>query len=515
MMILVKELIIILVIAAAIFRLAKPAALLFSTEKEFSRRRNVWYALTIAAFLSPSFLLFAVIAIPVLIWAGRKDSNPAAVYLLLLQVIPSISVTVPMVGMSRLFDIDNYFLLSLFVMLPAAARLWKSKETAGIRGLETMDVLLLSFGLLTAFLYLHPEISDNEVNAFTFTDALRRAFLFFINVYIPYFVISRSASSRRVIVENMSTLCLSCALMAAIALFETARHWLLYADLADHWGYVMPISPYDLRNADLRAMASTGHPLALGYLLAMAYGFWLYLQSHLKSARYRFGVPLLLWLGLIVTYSRGPWILAACVFFIFYALRPRAIPGLIKAASLAVFVIVVISFTPLGDKIAKALPFFGASQEDASVVYRHRLFDHAWQIIQESPFLGDQYALLKMQDLRQGQGIIDIINAFVGVLLGNGFVGLSLFLGFILIGLFKSLKLCRQVRATDRDFSILGASLVSCILGTLIMMADGSFGGGLERLFYVLAALATAYAYLGRSWRLGQLDSVGTSSPSR
>jgi O-antigen ligase len=378
-----------------------------------------------------------------------------------------------------------------------------------------MDILLLSFGLLTAFLYLHPEISPNEVSAFTFTDALRRAFLFFITIYIPYFVVSRSVTSRRVIVEGMAALCLSCALMAAIALFETARHWLLYAELADHWGYGIPISSYDLRNADLRAMASAGHPLALGYLLAMAFGFWLYLQSHLKSSKYRFGVSLLLWLGLFATYSRGPWIIAACVFFIFYALRPRAFPGLLKAGTIAALLMVAISLSPLGDKILKALPFFSASQEDASVVYRHRLFDHALQIIQDSPLLGDQYALLKMQDLRQGEGIIDVINTFVGVLLGNGLVGLSLFLGFILIALFKSLTVSRRIATTDPDFGMLGASLVSCILGTLIMMADGSFGGSLEQLFNVLAAFSAAYSYLGRTRHLSLTDRAVTSSPAR
>jgi O-antigen ligase len=511
----VKELIIVLVIATAIFWLAKPAALFFSSERDFNRRRNVWFALTTAAFLSPSFLVFSFIAIPTLIWVGRKDCNPAALYLLLLQVIPSISVPVPMVGISRLFNIDNYFLLSFFVMLPAASRLRKAKGREGIRGLETMDFLLLSFGLLTAFLYLHPEISPNEVSAFTFTDALRRAFLFLITIYIPYFVISRSASNRRVILEGMAALCLSCALMAAIAVFETTRHWLVYAELADHWGYGIPISSYDLRNADLRAMASAGHPLALGYLLAMAFGFWLHLQSHVKSSKYRFGVSLLLWLGLFATYSRGPWIIAACVFFIFYALRPRAFPGLLKAACIAGLLMVVISFSPLGDKIFKALPFFSASQEDASVVYRHRLFDHAWQIIQDSPLLGDQYALLRMQDLRQGEGIIDIINTFVGVLLGSGFVGLSLFLGIILIALFKSLTLSRRTSTNDRDFSMLGASLVSCMLGTLIMMADGSFGGSLEQLFYVLAAFATAYSYLGRTRQAGLPGRPVTSSSAR
>ena len=53
--------------------------------------------------------------------------------------------------------------------------------------------------------------------------------------------------------------------------------------------------------------------------------------------------------------------------------------------------------------------------------------------------------------------------------------------------------------AVDPDFGMLGASLVACILGTLLMMENGSFGTGVERLYYVLAGLAAAYAHLGRS----------------
>src|SRR5882757_9421680 len=175
-----KEMIIVSLIAAAIFRLAKPIALRFSTQEDFSRRRNAWFALTAAAFLSPNFWIFAVVAIVVLTTAGRKDSNPGAVYLFLLNVIPAISITIPMVGISRLFDIDHYILLSILVMVPAALRMRRSKQYQASGRLRTIDALLLCYGILTAFFYLQPEVSRGVLAAFTFTDAVRRAFVFFI-----------------------------------------------------------------------------------------------------------------------------------------------------------------------------------------------------------------------------------------------------------------------------------------------------------------------------------------------
>jgi len=293
--------------------------------------------------------------------------------------------------------------------------------------------------------------------------------------------------------------------MAGVAVFESSSHWLLFGEMAQRWGQDISFSSYYWRGGSLRAAASAGHPLALGYLLTIAFGFWLYLQSHTIPTRQRIGAILLLWLGLFATFSRGPWLSACCIFLMYLLLMPRAWSRLFKAGAIAAMAAVVISFTPLGDKIVNALPFFHDSPEDSSVVYRHRLFDRTWQVIQENPLLGDQEALLKLQDLRQGEGIIDVINSYAHVLLGSGFVGLGLLLGFLLLGAVKAWALSRRIADVDADFSKMGASLVACIVGTLLMMVDGSFGSGLERMFYILGAFASGYAYLGLS-REGLMD---------
>ena len=99
-----KELIVILAIAGLTFRLVKPIALRFSADADFLRRRNVWFALTIIAFLSPNFWIFALFAVPIYVWIGRKDSNPIAAYLLLMHVVPPVSVDLPAIGASQLFS---------------------------------------------------------------------------------------------------------------------------------------------------------------------------------------------------------------------------------------------------------------------------------------------------------------------------------------------------------------------------------------------------------------------------
>ena len=509
----VKELIVVLAIALLVFRLARPIALRFSTESDFMRRRRVWLLLTIVAFLSPSFWLFAAIAIPVFIMSGARDSNPGALYLLLLHVIPPMDVPVPMIGMPYIFIANNYLLLSFFVMTPAALRLLRSESTERMRGLQTMDYLLLAYGALTTVLYVRVQAPNGQLYSVTMTDSMRQAFVFFFITFVPYFVISRSSVERRALQDMMASFCLACALMSAIALFESARHWLLYAEMAENWGYGDSKTLYVLRGGSLRASASSGHPLALGYLLVIALAFWLYLQSHLKARAQRLSGIITFWLGLLAAYSRGPWIAGVLEYFVFASLRTRAVANVVKTGLAAAAMAIIIMLSPLHDRVVSVLPFMGGTIDNYNVQYRQRLFDRSWEIIKASPLLGDQTALLKMQDLRQGQGIIDVVNTYLQVLLDNGFVGLTLFLGFILLALLKAFVRSRQVMRTDADLGLLGTSLVSAILATLLLLENGSFGTGTERIFYVLAALAAAYAHmcqLRQSETLAQLEQPGT-----
>lgn len=498
MIVSIKALIVILAIAAVIFRVAKPIALRFSAERDFTRRRNVWFVLTVTAFLTPSFWLFVLVATPLLIWAGRKDANPVALYLLMLHVIPPILVEIPVVGINRLFDLDNYRLLSLCVLIPTAWRLRRSKDADRVRGLQAMDFLLLAYGVLQVFLFIPPDLRSHAILQNSLTNDLRSAFLFFVDIYVLYFVVSRSCSSRREMVDTLAAFCVACAVMATVAVFESMRQWLLYADFFFRWSKLLPVDLYQLRGSALRAQASAGHALALGYLLAIAFGLSLYLKSQVKSMGLKIGVTLLLWLGLLFSYSRGPWIGAVAIYFAFAAASPRALPGLFKAAFVAVLVAGIVAVSPLGDRIISDLPFLGGSVDAGSVIYRQRLAERSWELIKEHPFLGDQLALTKMEGLRQGQGIIDTVNTYAGVALDYGLIGLSIFVGFILTALFKAYRASKVIAQSDPDLALLGTSLTACIVGTLLMIANSSFMYGYEEMFYVLAGLATAYVRLCR-----------------
>jgi O-antigen ligase len=495
----IKELIVILGIAAVIFRLAKPLALKFTAPVDFTRRRNVWFALTIAAFLAPNFWLFAFAAILLMSWAGRKDTNPLSLYLLLLQVIPSVSVDIPVVGINALFPLDNYRLLSFCVLIPTAWRLWRSPDSTRIRGLQAMDILLLGYGALEVALFIPPDLPGHIVLHDSATNMLRRGFLFFVDCYVLYFVVSRSCQHRREMLDSMAAFCLACAVMAAIAVFESLKHWLVYADFYADWSTKPVIGYYIFRGNILRAQASASHALALGYLLAVGFGFWLYLKSYIFTPWKRRAVIALLWSGLLAAYSRGPWIGGAVIYFAFAAVSPRGFPNLFKAIGVAAILAGAVAITPLGNRIINVLPFMGGSVDNDSVDYRERLAKESWEIIKEHPYFGDQMAVFKMEDLRQGQGIIDRVNSYLEIALDKGIVGLFLFVSFIGLALLKAYRAVRGNAQRDPHLAMLGASLIACILGTLLMIENVSFMFGYQKMFYILAGLSAAYAHLSVS----------------
>jgi hypothetical protein len=502
MIINVKALIVVLAIAAVVFRLGKPIALQFSSEPDFARRRNVWFVLTITAFLTPSFWLFVLVAVPLMAWAGRRDSNPLALYLILLQVIPPIPIDIPVIGIKQLFALDNYRLLSFCVLIPAAWRLRKSKDSSRIRGLTAMDFFILAFGLLQLLNYVPPDLPDHTILQDSATNVLRRAFLFLVDVYVLYFVASRTSNDRRALIDVMGAACLTGAVMASLAIFESVRNWLLYSNLGQQWGwggaYGSLYGFYFFRGGFLRAQVSAGHALALGYLLAIAFGFWLYLKSHVKSRRLRIAVAALFWLGLLASQARGPLIGAVAIYFAFSVFGPRAVPRVLRAFIVVALLVATVSFTPFGERIVNSIPYLGKSTDQASVDYRERLAERSWELIQVHPFLGDPLARTKMEDLRQGEGIIDLVNSYAAVTLFYGSIGLFLFMAVIIVGLFKVYRTSREFARREPDFALLGTSLVACLLGTLLMIGNSSLINGYEKFFYLLAGLAAAYAYIGR-----------------
>jgi hypothetical protein len=492
-----KELVVVFGIGFAAFWLARPVAILYTAAEDFDRRRKVWLILTAVAFVSPNLWVFALAAVPLYAWTARKDSNPVAAYLLLMHVVPPVAADLPALGSMVLFEVDNYRLLSFCILLPIAYRAWRRPPQVDGTSRRS-DWLFFAFGILQIALYVPPDLPGHVILHDSATNVLRRAFLMVVDVFALYYAISRSCSDRRKIVDAMAAFCMGALIMALIATFEHVRGWLLYSALAQRW------NPSDMNftfawlvrgDSWLRTQASAGHALSLAFMLAVAFGFWLYLLRSVTSWRPRVFAIMSFWSGLIASFSRGPATGAVLILLSYSAFRPRAVTRLFRAAVALAVTLAILAMTPLGDNIMSAMPGFGHAP-DETLLYRQRLLDRSFELIQEHPLLGDPIAMSQMEDLRQGQGIIDIVNTYVGVALFYGLLGFALFSGFIIAASTAALRAARSVIRTDLEHGLLGLDLLACIVGMLFMMADCSLVYGVEKSFYAVISLTVAYARL-------------------
>ena len=482
-----KALVAIFALASLVFAFAKaPACAQASSKADFERRRNLWIAVTLAAFLAHDFWIFIIVAVALLLVAVPKEPNKLALFLFLLFAVPRMDVDIPGFAMIRtLFPMNYYRLLSLTVLLPAFLYLWQQPESERF-GRSLPDKLIAGYLLLGFALTL---------SASTVTHALRSGFLQFIDVFLLYYVASRAPRNLEGFRDALMALVVAAMVISAIAVFEFASHWLLYADLNSLFDLPGGGLYRERGEGTLRAVATAGHAIPLGYAIAVASGVFLYLRPLAPSLTMRTLGHLLLIAGLAAPLSRGPWIGAAVMFLAFVALGPSALPRLTKIGLAGLIVIPVLLALPIGEKIIDLLPFVGSSSSE-SVTYRQLLLEIAIGVVFANPFFGAYDVLYSagMQDLRQGEGIIDIVNTYLGVALSGGLVSLGLFAGFFVVvafGLFRAMRILPQ---RSSEAHRLGQALLATLVGILVIIATTSSVSIIPVLYWTVAGLCVAYA---------------------
>src|SRR6267142_2780484 len=117
----IRALVVILALSAGVFLFAKvPATALAMAPRDFERRRNLWFAITLTAFLAHNFWLYIVVAAGLLLVAVRNEHNKLAMFFFLLFAVPPLGEQITGLGLIKhFFTIDYSRLLSLAVLLPA------------------------------------------------------------------------------------------------------------------------------------------------------------------------------------------------------------------------------------------------------------------------------------------------------------------------------------------------------------------------------------------------------------
>ena len=481
-----RALIAILILSVPVlYYLRRPLTATAIEPSDYKLRMWLWLGLTVVLFVAHSFWLFMITTALALLTLGRNDSNPLGLYFFLLFLAPPFqSLIEGFAGINNFIALDYLRLLSLVILFPLAVRLWRNPESPRLLKMPADKYLL---GYLALSLAITASVTST-------TDIMRTVVSQFIDVFLPYYAFSRGLSDVRKFRDALASFAGICAVMAVIAVFETFKHWLLYSSLPNVLDVRWAMGGYMLRDGSLRATVSTGHAIILGYVMTVAMGLHLALRDSYPSSRSWKSVLILLAAGIIAALSRGPWVGAVAMVAVAVALSPRAGSLFGKIGLAAIVLIPVLLFTPWGAKIVALLPFVG-DVDETSVEYRRQLFAVSWDILMQHPVFGSPSYLGNgaMEQMRQGEGIIDMVNSYLGIAMYSGFVGLALFAGvFASSGVRLLVQLARHSHKGSESHSI-GTALFATLVGVLLIIATLSSINAVPVIYWCLAGACAAY----------------------
>jgi hypothetical protein len=380
--------------------------------REVARRwLAIWAVMTIVAFLSGHYMVFAALFTSACVVLAKKMPNSIpALYVLMLPIIPAFSYTIPgAFGINKIVTLDVTRVLALALLLPAYLKARKSSNyQPATRNL--LDITFMGYCLwLTMLAFVHRP---------SLTDSARTALETIFFLLVPYLAITRLLRTPQQLKQVMTAIVFTGLVVASACIVEQLARRHLYLDLAwrlstDPISGFMYIHQYRFGLLRVSGSLSAG---GLPFLFLLSLGALLSLAQMEKMSRWRLwtGVTVLA-LPILFTGSRGIWIAVAFMLAIrlsFALLRTRL--RFVTTAAGAMLLIPLILDLILG-----------IEDQFGTFDYRRQLLNSAMPMVLERSVLGwgsleQLYSTGRLDHLIQGEGIIDMVNSFLGEALIHG-----------------------------------------------------------------------------------------------
>lgn len=481
----IRALIVVLVVSSFVWWLARPAMTQIISPETFVRWRKFWFISTLAWFLSPSFWVYIGFMTLMLLIIGRRESHVFGIYLLLLTAAPPVSALMPGLGpLTSILVMDHYRMLALALLLPCAWRLSKRASTTNFFQ-SPVDWMVFAYLVLYSLLVFRSgSIGD-----------LRSVLMLWIDLFLPYYVASRSLQKLEDFRYALAGLALGGILLSALASVEVLRSWKLYASAAVAMG-LDQFGQFAVRGGLIRPAVTMINSIVLGYAITVAAGCYLYLQVKITSGFHRRLGWLALAFGVLASLSRGPWVGASLMIIVFMLSSPRPLKRLLQTSAISALALLVLSATPSGEKIINLLPFLGQA-EQGNVEYRENVISLSIPVIERNLWFGAKNSSLdapELQVLMQGEGIIDVVNSYVGAALYSGIVGLLLFVGMFLSALLSIRQAMRWARRiNDSEGWLLGRSLLASVIGIMFIIFTASGIFAIPTIYFSVLGISSAF----------------------
>ena len=488
-----RALLVLMVLGIGFFYAARTALSPLLPEETFRRWRGLWLSATVVLFLSHSIMLYMLVLGVVLLIVRRREAHVMGLYFVVLFVAPPAPAVIPGLGIiDHLWVLNHYRLLGLTLLLPAAISLFQRATTVRL-GSSPVDWMVLGYLALMSLL------AFREGNV---TSGVRTVFSHWVDIFLPYYVASRSIRSEEGLKQAMTGYMIASMILSLVAMFEVLRSWRLYTAVLGALGLSEGIfGGYLMRSSLLRPNASVGNSIVLGYVLVVALGFFFYLKEFLSKPMHRLLGAALLGAGVVAALSRGPWVGSALLVVMFILTGPKSIRRLGGVGLGALLCYLLLSVVPGGQLLIDMLPILG-SVEQGNVEYRADLLTSALPVIERNLLFGsyDYLDAPELQVMMQGEGIIDVVNSYVSVALYSGLMGLMLFVGAFLCALQQLRQVARVARQLSPRIGLLGRALFATLTAIMFIIYTVSSITVIPVVYWCMLGLSVAYVALVTEW---------------
>ena len=448
------------------------------------------FVLLLAA-LSPGYWFFLItLFVYIIFFIKRYPELRISLFFMLIFAVPNFWLDIPGVfGIRFIMNMSYARFLIITLLLPLLLT-GHHKKYAPYRFLGS-DILVIGYVFVQGILGYR----DN-----TFTNATREFIMLFIDIYIPYFAISRYITNIEELRQILSIFLLSICILSVISFIETSKYWHLYNEFTKHLQTKNNIPIYLIRSGMLRASTIFYTPIALGLASTMAFGTYLYLKRYINNTWLKYSIPVFILIGLATSLSRGPWIGFVVLLAVYAYLNKTLFKNTFKYLILLIFLVPFLSLTSYWNTFISLLPVVG-NVEIENITYRQQLFEISISVLQKYPFFGSPNFIdePEMQQLIQGQGIIDIVNSYVRIMLTTGVIGLILFISIFITLLISAYKITILYIKTNTEMFDLGTSLIAIICSTLFIISTVSSIDYIPYLYWMFSGLLGSFIIVTRN----------------
>ncbi len=489
----IKVLIVICGAAGVVYVVMRPVGKAIGDESLIKDFLAYFVVAQVLFFLSPHYNIFIALFAVFLFYVLKqhKEQIPAAA-LILLICLPTDGLEINTYGLiNRLFEINQRRLVEIFLLLPAIVMYFQNKKSFTIKQ-HKMDKFIYLYIVLDL-------ISQKSVDP-TATHFMRVFLIDILEVYAPYFVFSRLFSREIDLDRFVVSYIFLGATLGLLGFVETAKNWILWTEKAESYGIDVWNAYRERREGHIRTGTVFLNALAFGCFLAVALSYALRLKQILKTNVYLAYIPfLMVFLGLMATYARGQILAAVAGMAMFLVIRPGTAKGIyfLTVGGFAFLVVyIVFGGVDLIRDVLYEIPFLTATNID-TIEYRLRLIESSVSIIGENYFSGltmDQL-FIKMGDMIQGQGIVDLVNVSIqyGVLKGMAMMFLFMFIFmFTLRNIHYGIYYARFAYP-DSTMSDVGRVLAAVQFVLLVSFHTTSMISHMQVMFFIQVGVASAY----------------------